>query len=57
MSSDPFSAFTVLPFFLLPMYFLAVIACCLILVHLGKRLLLTSQHDWTFLESKLFLRN
>lgn len=37
MVSDPFSAFTVLPFFLLPIYFLSLISVCLIVAQLGKR--------------------
>lgn len=39
MVSDPFSAFTVLPFFLLPIYFLSLISVCLIVAQLGKRFL------------------
>ena len=41
LSFSPFKMFTVLPFFLLPMYFLTVLSCSLLIVQLGKRSLLT----------------
>lgn len=36
LSFSPFKMFSVLPFFLLPMYFLTVLSCCLLIAQLGK---------------------
>jgi hypothetical protein len=36
LSYSPFKMFTVLPFLLLPMYFLTVLSICLLTAQLGK---------------------
>jgi hypothetical protein len=36
MGANPFSMFTVLPFFMLPMFFLSFISICLLVAQLGK---------------------
>lgn len=37
LSLSPFKMFTVLPFMLLPMYFLTVLSICLLIAQLGKK--------------------
>lgn len=36
MKYNPFSNFTVLPFFILPMFFMTVVGACLLIAYLGK---------------------
>lgn len=53
LSFSPFKMFTVLPFLLLPMYFLTVLSICLLIAQLGKLYLsLTQTARWDILRVK-----